>query len=396
MLELESHYMGQQYTCNLTVAGETMPVIPDTGSFSLLVSSKRCPDCSQRAFDPVAAEADGGYDPNNEDVVSDKVSFGSGTVIVRLGYADVEIGPEDARTALWEITDSDLSMDAVWKGAKFEGIFGLGWRKEDRNETTIMEAMGIDQFAFCFGAGNTQNGELHFGTILPDREQVFADVVGENHWGVALSNITVGIDGAHVLCRESKCGALVDSGTSQILLPPEHVRAFKAMIGHVDPHCSNYADLPDLVFELGGKEVRLSKEAYSQRLVMGGIPKVKADGPKITFERTEKKEFCWLTIGAAIMISDHGPVWIFGMPFFREHLVSFDRKKKRIGVGEPCGPGVPKESDPEMELCEAGKLVDENGDLVDCAALDAHSLVRKEGEKIHVAVTSPGLQTLPL
>jgi len=394
---LEPHYYGQQYTINITVAGEVMPVIPDTGSFSLLVTSKRCAVCPQQAFDHVDAEARGAYDPNEEDAVVERVSFGSGAVKVRLSFADVELGSSEARTALWEITHSDSSMNEVWRGASFEGIFGLGWKKEDRNETTVLEALDINEFAFCMGRSPKAQGTLHFGTSLPDRRQGYADVVGENHWGVSLSKLTVARDGAQTLCTDSKCGALVDSGTSQLLLPPEHVVAFKDMIGHVDPHCSNYEQLPDLVFELGGHEVRLTREAYSRRLVMGGIPKVRADGPRLIFEKTEAKEYCWLTIGSAILMSDHGPVWIFGMPFFREHLVSFDRANKRIGIGEPCGPPkLPAEESHAAELCKTGDLVDEDGNAVPCSDVEAHALVRAEKGGRPVMVRSPGLQEVHL
>jgi hypothetical protein len=378
---------------SINSTGEVMPVIPDTGSFSLLVTSKRCAVCPQRAFDHVDAEASGAYDPNEDDAVIERVSFGSGDVKVRLSFADVELGSTEARTALWEVTDSDRSMNEVWRGASFEGIFGLGWKAEDRNETTVLEALDIDEFTFCMGTSPKAQGTLHFGSALPGRRQGYADVVGENHWGVALSNLTVSREGAGSLCSNSKCGALVDSGTSQLLLPPEHVAVFKEMIGPVDPHCSNYAELPDLVFELGGQEVRLTKEAYSRRLVMGGIPKVKADGPRLIFEKTESKEFCWLTVGSAILLSDHGPVWIFGMPFFRQHLVSFDRMKKRVGFGDPCGPPeLPAQESHAAELCKTGDLVDEDGNVVPCSDVEVHSLIRQEKRGRPVVVRSPGLQ----
>jgi len=396
--ELTNHHYGQQYTMNITVAGVEMPVIPDTGSFSLLVTSKRCGTCPARAraFDYQQAALNGTYDANDDDVTKEKVSFGSGTVLVRLGYADLELGPNEARTALWEIYASDMSMNAVWRGAAFQGIFGLGWKDTDRNETTVLESMGVDQFTFCLGQGKKTPGTLHFNTILPDRPQAFAPVIGENHWGVALSNITVSIDGARKLCSDSKCGALIDSGTSQILLPPTHVVAFKEMIGGVDPHCENWDSLPDLVFELGGHEVRLTKETYAQRLTMGGIPTVKkTDGAKLTFEYTKPKQFCWLTVGSAILIGDHGPVWIFGMPFFRQHLVSFDRDKKQIGFGEPCGAGMDETKGPSSakELCKTGDLVDEDGNVVPCAEVEAHALVRAEKKTARAVVTSPGLAT---
>ena len=80
--------------------------------------------------------------------------------------------PKSGGTALWEIYASDMSMNAVWRGAAFQGIFGLGWKDTDRNETTVLESMGVDQFTFCLGQGKKTPGTLHFNTILPDRPQV--------------------------------------------------------------------------------------------------------------------------------------------------------------------------------------------------------------------------------
>ena len=45
------------------------------------------------------------------------------------------------------------------------------------------------------------------------------------------------------------------------------------------------------------------------------------------------------------------------------------------------------------ELCKTGDLVDEDGNVVPCAEVEAHSLVRAEKETARAVVTSPGLAT---
>jgi hypothetical protein len=393
-IPLENHHAGAQYTIKMDLAGTEVRVIPDTGSFSLLVTSTRCEECPQQAFKHEEAPTD---DYTKSDM-TDSVSFGSGVVQIQLSHMDVELGDLDAdKAAVWEITHSDASMTSVWKKASFQGIFGLGWKDEDRGQATVLESLGVTQFAFCMGDWR-QDGILHLGTVLPDHPKVFAPVVGENHWGVALSDITSTRDGAAIagkLCAGSLCGALIDSGTSQVLLPPEHVSAVRMMIGPIHPHCENWDTLPDLVFKLGGHDIHLTKNAYAKRVDLGGIPKV-IPGPELTYEKTEAKSFCWLSLGSATMKSDHGPVWIFGMPFFREHAVAFDREKKEIGIGANCGPppDPPRQTMTER-LCEDGKLVDSEGNVIeDCSAFAARALLTSS-EHVNNTSSEPSRHSPP-
>jgi hypothetical protein len=376
----------------MELAGTEVRVIPDTGSFSFLITSTRCEGCPQQAFDHEAAP-NGDYTSADE---TDSVSFGSGVVQIQLSHMDVELADlEGDEVAVWEITHSDASMTSVWEKASFQGIFGLGWKDEDRGQTTVLESLGITQFAFCMGDWR-QDGVLHLGTILPDHPKVFAPVIGENHWGVALSDITSNRGGVQIdpLCAGSPCGALIDSGTTQLLLPPEHVSAVRLMIGPIHPHCDNWDELPDLVFKLGGNEVQLTKDAYAKRVDLGGIPRVIPGEhvyDNVTYEKTETKSFCWISIGSAVMKSDHGPTWILGMPFFREHAVSFDRGTKEVGFGKTCGPPPePQVKTMQERLCEDGKLVDSNGNVItDCAAFVSHALLRS-AEKQPDRVPEPG------
>jgi hypothetical protein len=405
-IPLENHHAGAQYTINMELAGTQVRVIPDTGSFSLLVTSTRCEGCPQQAFNHEDAPT---ADYASADT-TDSVSFGSGVVQIQLSHMDIELGDLDAdKAAVWEITHSDASMTSVWEKASFEGIFGFGWKDHDRNQTTVLESLGVTQFVFCLGSWR-QDGILHLGTVLPDHPKVFAPVIGENHWGIALSEITATRSGIVVppLCSGTPCGALIDSGTTQVLLPPEHVATVRLMIGPIHPHCENWNELPDLVFKLGDHDMRLTKNAYAKRVDLGGIPRV-IPGPELTYEKTDPKSFCWLSLGSAVMRSDHGPTWIFGMPFFREHAVAFDREKKEIGFGEPCGPPPePPRKTMTERLCEDGKLVDEDGNVIeDCAAFAARALlsspnasnrsnaVGKPGARPqHVDLRSPGLEDI--
>ena len=50
-------------------------------------------------------------------------------------------------------------------------------------------------------------------------------------------------------------------------------------------------------------------------------------GPELTYEKTDVKSFCWLSIGSAEMRSDHGPVCIAG-----RSTCSLPRRTRRTGI----------------------------------------------------------------
>lgn len=339
------NFAGAQYLMNITVGGQPITVIPDSGSFGLLVTSTRCADCPQKTLQ---------VDDLHEDAYESKerttsVSFGSGKVDLQLATADVTIGQLEAAATVWEIVGTDAPMAAMWRGARFSGILGLGYADEDKGRPSLLTELGIDQFALCYGSGYWAGANLHFATLYPEQEQFFADVVPNehDHWLLRVFDVRADPSARPLsLCSADgpECLALIDSGTSDLMIPPTHVNVVLSMIGEVKSDCSNYDSLPDLTLKLGGPgqpALTLPKEAYVRKMVSGGLDRIKErDGLNITWEKTPIVKICILKVGSAMLKNEPRPVWILGMPFFRAHLVSFDRKQRRVGVSkQPCETG---------------------------------------------------------
>jgi len=206
-----------------------------------------------------------------------------------------------------------------------------------------MQSAGIDAFTFCLSRhGQNASGHFKIGPsqkALPYNTAGFQSmtVVGKVHWGVLMTSITVpGINVANP-CNPS-CGAIIDSGTSLIAVPPsagDLVSALKAMI---KPDCSNIDSLPVIHLTLGGVPIELPPRAYVIKASMLGL-RIPLDpvgvwdfiwnGPTTTV--VDQCTVAFMTIDKG---SQFGPVWILGMPFMRYYYTVFERSTKKIHVAK--------------------------------------------------------------
>lgn len=168
------------YTVDITVGGQTLEVVPDTGSFSLLVTSTNCHGCPHQGWNATASSS---WEPLDEYA---RITFGSGPVAVRGGFEKVGV-PEasgsssaerensetvetekTAKQKIFEIIRMGDGMRQIWEsGADFDGIMGLGMtsiapgsdgpspvdaKKKSDGEATLLANLGIEKFGMCLGA----------------------------------------------------------------------------------------------------------------------------------------------------------------------------------------------------------------------------------------------------
>lgn len=388
-----------QYLATIVVGGQHLKVVPDTGSFSLLLTSTRCHDqeCPKRSFDRTKSSS---YKQlEREDVVS----YGSGRVWTHQGSDEVSIAALDAkRVKFWEITRVGDKMETLWKAVKFDGIMGLGWRPHAHStlETTVLETFDMKFFTFCFGTINMQVGALretssriYWGEegakTLGEQSWKDLDVIAVNHWAVKIKD--VGVQGIledepfHIGCgKDQPCAAILDTGTSVISPPIRQLRYILNRIGPIESDCGNYAYLPTLHFWLGGDEkeggfpVELTPDVYIRKMsfkkLKGRIRKFKKklkenragfvkdrDGeegePEEEEEKDEMVHHCAHRFLFSLMDSQHGPVWLLGAPFFQKYLARFDRSTEHARIGLVKHPGACPGTK-EYEELDASKDVD--------------------------------------
>lgn len=335
------NYQNVQYYADFLIGGQSIKGIFDTGSFELLVRSTRCAGCAHPT-NPYDHKKSSTYEKNGS--VARHV-FGSGPCETLMGYEEVQVGPmSENRQAFWEITSHQIP---VLDFAKFAAIVGIGPNFAYGNtEQTLLMSYGVDEFSVCLQKPSGSDGYLTWGPIASKATKKAAftsvPVVGEHHWVTHMTDVRFG-DGKGAACSgNTPCAAIIDSGTSLIAAPGIALMQLSEMVGPINEDCSNLKELPTLHFSLGkGEEFTLPPAAYVMR-IHGAVMEAQSVWDLLFFKpKIRKVNMCMPAFMQLDMMSQFGPVWILGMPFFRYYHSSFDRKNKQMHfatAGPHCTP----------------------------------------------------------
>jgi len=377
----------------MTVGKQTVVGIMDTGSFELVVFSTECPTCGTAAkYNPKSSSS------HNTGTLMTVQSYGSGDTYSWEAADEVQIGPfPKKKQTFWEVVDARMP---ILKTANFEAIIGLGppetpaadsWAEvqtalngiqkfytearhppadvaqnvkdaidaavEMSASPTMLDNFEIRTFSLCMGNKPGSDGYIVWedasAFAYPERFTTI-EVMGKHTWSVALSNVRLTKPGtftdSKIDCFDGKpCTALVDSGTSLLAVPKGIVEKIQDIVANMGADC-DLSRLPSLMFELGGNMLSLPPDAYIVE-TSGSVPSdmqslvrmrdVSGGGNRQTGEK------CKVLLMESYMDSKQGPLWIFGMPFFRKYYTSFHvgtgSTKRALYVAEAdgdCEPGV--------------------------------------------------------
>lgn len=337
-----SNFQNVQYSAPFSVGGQVLPVIYDTGSFEILVLSARCARC-------IGGTATVYDHAQSSTFVASSIQtehhFGSGPVLSQKGYESVRLGDGSSPYAVsnmpfWQVLDHDID---VWgPDAKFSGIVGMahvttvpqGYGAQGSTDSTLLHALGVSTFAFCLQRGKPPTpGWMVIGPSYNPSLFRTIEVVGQVHWGVRMTEF--GAPGVAVAnpCNPS-CGAIVDSGTSLIAIPPAAAEMAAALEDMIAEDCSNIHSLPVLRLNLDGVIVDLPPQAYVMQV--NGVTMKNTTiwdavfkGPK--FKSTKSCTTAFMEIDKQ---SQFGPVFILGMPFMRYYYTIFDRGNRMVHISQ--------------------------------------------------------------
>jgi len=267
------------------------------------------------------------------------------------------------RQAFWEILDHRIS---VLDTAKFAAIVGIGPNFAQGNtEKTLLMSYGINEFSVCLQKESSSVGFLTWGPTVVDGEPfAVARVVGKHHWVTHLHNVTFMSSNSHlaqVPCGGSSgCAAIIDSGTSLIAAPGIALMQLSDQIPQIKEDCSNVNDLPTLHFVIDGQPFSLPPQAYVMR-VTGATLEADDVWDVLFFKpKIRKVDMCMPAFMQMDMMSQLGPVWILGMPFFRYYHTTFNRVDKEMifhEVGENCT-ALPKHANRTKSLLEVSRRIE--------------------------------------
>lgn len=339
-LELHNAY-NVQYFMDISVGGQALPALVDTGSWDVMVLSSLCQACktSAKLFDSSASATFIRGDGQRITHV-----YGSGKVVAQQDFDTVSIGTgRDAFSAehqpIWQMIEQHLAGGAD-EGDSFSAILGFGHMRpaDDMPNLTerdlLLYQLRIDSFAFCIRQGK---GSQSWITLNPTLPQVHSSayrtvpVVGDGFWAVELTDVGFGANSTNP-CSPS-CAAIIDSGTSLMAAPPDAFHAMAPVLDKIAMDCSNIKDLPNLVFKLGGHEFSLPPSAYVAEVDQVVSAKFASKFPPRTcfaaFNKIDMRHW------------QFGPVWILGLPFLREYLTIFDRAGPQVHIApvdDQCAP----------------------------------------------------------
>lgn len=376
-----------QYLSYFTLGGQTMAGILDTGSFELVVFSQICTSCGKAAqYDPslsathragsmFAGQYYGSGETWSQDA-SDQMLLGPYRInqsfwevsrakmpvlFASEFHAIIGLGPPEtpakdaweaaARSAhnISEVLSTVGEVDnATLQSARDKARIAVEMGKR----STPLKAMNENMFSVCIGKNPGSEGVLIWNdTSVALYPQLFhkVPVIGRNSWSVKAHNArlayvrnmteshpTNGTDAdgeeesfhkstSISLGCEDGCGVLLDSGTSLLAVPHTVINRLVQLIASPTLNCSNMWELPHLVFDLNGKTFSLPPDVYVSE-VSFAVPSYMQSFVRLRHLGTEAQRpgsRCDLLVMESYAKSNAGPLWIFGMPFFRKYYTSF-------------------------------------------------------------------------
>lgn len=377
-------------------------VIADTGSDSLIVASCSCVDRGHCLNESKCFHESGSHTfVAQKDYLELTITFGSGPVDTFVATDSVSLGNISItmHDSLLLMTDKRLDGNL-----ELEGILGLGLPPSgDLLPSTVptvgqglLELAGVERFSVCFN-DRGRDGVLRLGNKVPMDKPLGG--VGSFHWGVDFRGVALGGQegsGASVrmsFCDEASmppdqqtpCGAMVDSGTTLIMAPVEHLGELFSRMCEAWPQCHNNPIVQALDIAATPKNLNEQSDPAKATLTMiakskallneiatcnlTGLPPLQffvrgSDGTNQTLELPphdyimetvrEKTLIVRKWLGGLIPVDyeipdpagglekacipafatndyltkGNGPVWIFGTPFFYRYTVSYDRSIK--------------------------------------------------------------------
>ena len=344
---------------------QTMKVVPDTGSYTLVLASSLCTDdsaCKSHTLFDVSKSQTFNFELVHGSKRIYELAYGQGDVRGTMGRDRVGLplrswtgkpeqgmAMERGNVSMLEIVDETLKG---WSDANYDGIMGMGKNEyTDTHTKSFLSDLGVDNFDLCLGEMNEgvagQGGRIEFGRRILQGDYTELAAVGKNAWGVGVNGISVGGGsmGANVCAGSQPCAAIIDSGTTLLALPSQ---LHELIIETIESKCSannclldlqkqetcsgkKFEQLPTLTFNLGGHPVNVPPSTYMGELEVE-LPTEEAAAAPFSLKAYAVGTRCVPLFMSMDTPTDHGPLLIMGMPFLREYATTFDRVRGGVSI----------------------------------------------------------------
>lgn len=314
------NFKNTQYVGEIAVGtpGQTIPVIFDTGSANLWVTSALCPDLSCRTHPSFNRAKSSTWKKLGLHV---QVAFGTGEIAGEINsdvftLGNIKINDQKFGEILKE--DGD-----VFAAGKFSGILGLAYPSMAAyNQTPVFDSI-INQklltnniMTFYYSYNENTDGQISLGFIDETKYKgkiYYYDVIDKFYWTIALTDIRY--NGKSLGLCNGGCKAVVDTGTTLNTGPSSDIMTLLNMIP-VENDCRGFDKAASITFVFGHEAYELKHDEY--------IMKTNTNG----------KDQCRALMMPLDVPQPHGPVWILGDVFMQKYYTVFDRDQNRVGFAQ--------------------------------------------------------------
>jgi len=221
-----------------------------------------------------------------------------------------------------DFVSASEESDDPFKSATWDGILGMSPAASALmtqfslpSRLFAESAIGKPVFSVFLGEAPSDGGEITFGDYKSERfegELQWLPVTSKEYWQFEITDVQLG-DGSQSLCGDSGCHAVVDTGSSLLMGPPDMVAALSGKLATIASDCNNLGDMPTLTFTVPGLSApfQLKPEDYMDV------------GP----------DTCTFVWGEAPSSPDGKPLVVLGAPFIRQYYTVFDFTPNATKVG---------------------------------------------------------------
>lgn len=369
-----------QYSGLMRIGGQQFRAIVDTGSWELLVFGVNCSTCGSRQY-----LYDGSKSPDYlNSGFQGAHNFGSGSTFDVEVADKVQIGAlHIPRQVFWEVVSAEMPILTL---NSFQVILGVGppasivdyaekeaddihqqmkklrkkhskvtAKAEDvvdhydqkvthaKNTSSVIENLRVENMAICLNKESGSHGYFIWNDRrvldMPDKFTE-VNVTGDVYWSLNLTNVKFDAvpngegtkkkkaKGVDIGCGNETCSAVIDTGTSLITAPTKMAeKVFEVVHEWLEAggSCDDLSGLPDLEFRMNGKPFSLPPEAY-----VGTLQGEPHEDLKGFMPHLYQKKGSLIKLGACQPLlmtmdaeSQHGPMWVLGLPLFRKYYTNF-------------------------------------------------------------------------
>uniref|UniRef100_A0A670ZBA4 pepsin A n=1 Tax=Pseudonaja textilis TaxID=8673 RepID=A0A670ZBA4_PSETE len=232
--------------------------------------------------------------------------------------SSAQVGSIDVTNQIFGLSQTEPGSFLYY--APFDGILGLAYpRLSASGATPVFDNMmseGLvsqDLFSVFLSSDGQQGSFVMFGGIDSSYytgSLNWVPLSAELYWQITLDSITV--NGQTIACSGG-CQAIVDTGTSLLVGPPNGIANIQNFIGGSQDsngqviNCNAINELPDIVFTINGIQYPVPASAYIRQY----------------------QSYCMSGFENIAFQSD---LWILGDIFIRQYYCVFDRANNQVGL----------------------------------------------------------------